>query len=231
MWMDVLFNFCFEIFGVSITIGLLAVAASLLIVYGIHAVRKKKYQQTEYFKQTQTDYENILDDVGKLGEYYTSEKLKPLNGYKKYLFNCYLPKDGGETTEIDVILLHESGIYVFESKNYSGWIFGNEDSYKWTQSLSGGKGKTSKKQFLNPIIQNKVHLKWLQEYLGSEKNWPLYSYIVFSERCELKKVTVTSKGHHVIKRENLLQEVRRNIAEVGTQLSKEEIDSLESCIL
>lgn len=224
--MEVLFNFCFELFGVSVMIGILAVAASLVIVYGIHVVRKKKYQQTEYFKQTQAEYENILGDTGKLGEYYTSEKLKSLDGYKKYLFNCYLPKVDGETTEIDVILLHESGIYVFESKNYSGWIFGDEDSYQWTQSLSVGKGKTVKKRFLNPIIQNKVHLKWLREYLGIEKSWPLYSYIVFSERCELKKVAVTSKEHHVTKRENLLQEVRRNITEVGTQLSKDEIDSL-----
>mgnify|MGYP002509292044 CR=1 FL=1 len=35
------------------------------------------------------------------------------------LFNLYIPKDNGETTELDVVLLHESGIYVFESKNYS----------------------------------------------------------------------------------------------------------------
>ena len=50
--------------------------------------------------------------------FYTYRCLRQLPGYKRFLFNCYLPKQDGEKTEIDVIFLHESGIYVFESKNY-----------------------------------------------------------------------------------------------------------------
>lgn len=84
-----------------------------------------------------------------------------------------------------MIMLHESGIYVFESKNYDGWIFGSETQKNWTQSLASGRGKTRKYTFLNPIIQNKVHVKWLQSYLHDNSNLPVYSYIVFSERCEL----------------------------------------------
>ena len=64
-----------------------------------------------------------MQDIRLIGEYFTYQCIAPLNGYKKFIFNCYLPKADGETTEVDVILLHESGIYVFESKNYSGWIF------------------------------------------------------------------------------------------------------------
>lgn len=62
----------------------------------------------------------VLFDKGLLGEFYTYECLKPLDGYKRYLFNLYVPKDDGETTELDVVLLHESGVYVLEFKNYSG---------------------------------------------------------------------------------------------------------------
>ena len=36
-----------------------------------------------------------------------------------FLFNCYLPMENKETTEIDAIMIHHSGIYVFESKNYA----------------------------------------------------------------------------------------------------------------
>ena len=33
-----------------------------------------------------------------------------------------------KTTEIDAVMVYRSGIYVFEHKNYSGWIFGNSKS-------------------------------------------------------------------------------------------------------
>jgi hypothetical protein len=49
--------------------------------------------------------------------------------------NLYIPKKDGSTTEIDLIMLSQTGVYVFESKNYSGWIFGDEKSKNWMQTL------------------------------------------------------------------------------------------------
>lgn len=181
-----------EFYGnIAILLVLMGVIV-LFICFSLEAIRRKKYQQSKYYEQTGIAYKTLRSDVGKLGEYYTSEELKNLQGYKKYLFNCYLPKEDGTTTELDVILLHDSGIYVFESKNYSGWIFGKETDQNWTQTLPTRRQRTRKNHFLNPIIPNKVHLKWLQTYLQVDESFPIYSYIVFSERCELKDVTVSS---------------------------------------
>ena len=91
-----------------------------------------------------------------------------------------------------MIMIHQSGIYVFESKNYSGWIFGSEDSKNWTQTLPSGR-KAHKEYFLNPIIQNKVHIKWLVKLIGEES--PIHSIIVFSERCTLRGIDLKSRGH------------------------------------
>ena len=148
----------------------------------VFLLQKMSYEKTDYYTQTKNSYISMRLDKGRLGEFYTYKYLKPLKGHKRYLFNLYLPKENGETTEVDVILLHESGIYVFESKNYSGWIFGTESQQYWTQTLQAGKGSSQKNRFFNPIIQNKVHLKWLQNFL-MDKTLPFYSYIVFSERC------------------------------------------------
>ena len=71
----------------------------------------------------------------KVGEAYTARELKLLNllGRKgKVLRNVYIPKDNNETSEIDVLFITQKGIFVIESKNYSGWIFGSEKQYKWT---------------------------------------------------------------------------------------------------
>lgn len=151
--------------------------------------------------------DSIFDDewVGKYGEKLTERELKlvQLFGRKgKTLRNVYLPTDDGGTSELDVLFITQKGIFVFESKNYSGWIFGDEKSRNWTAMLPN----KMKNQFYNPIMQNRTHLKWLAKYVGDSV--PLFSIIVFSERCELKKVTVQSENIKVIKRDRTYATVR-----------------------
>lgn len=199
--------------------------AMIVFTVLIIAVQNRQYKKTEYYEQTRYGYLSVLMNKGRLGEFYTYKYLKSLAGYRRYLFNLYLPKENEETTEIDVILLHESGIYVFESKNYSGWIFGNESQKYWTQTLPMGRGRSQKNKFFNPIMQNKGHLKWLQTFLA-DQSLPFYSYIVFSDRCTLKKITLTGDDHKVVKRCDLLSAVCQNVAKTGSQLSQEKIDDL-----
>lgn len=66
------------------------------IIFVIYAVKKRQYEKTEYYQQTQNSYLKVQFDKGLLGEFYTYECLKPLEGYKRYLFNLYVPKDDGE---------------------------------------------------------------------------------------------------------------------------------------
>lgn len=164
-------------------------------------------------------------DTGKNGERYTKDVLQPLTGYKQFLSNCYFHKSEDTYTEVDLILLHESGIYVIESKNYSGWIFGSEDQKNWTQSLPSHGGKSKKIRFFNPIMQNKGHLKSLKKYLDLSGDVPCYSFVVFSDRCELKELTLTSGEHFVVNRRGLLQAVRKNADAAGRRLSRKEIDT------
>lgn len=151
--------------------------------------------------------DSIFDDewIGKRGEKLTERELKlvKLFGRKgRTLRNVYIPKDNGETSEIDVVYITQKGIFVFESKNYSGWIFGDEKGQYWTAMLPN----RQKNRFYNPIKQNKTHIKWLQKYVG--ESVPLFSIIVFSERCELKKVEVESTDIKVIKRDRTYAAVR-----------------------
>ena len=151
--------------------------------------------------------DSIFDEewTGRRGEKLTERELKivRLFGRKgKILKNVYIPKDNGETSEIDVMYITQKGIFVFESKNYSGWIFGSEKGQYWTVMLPNKQKNT----FYNPIKQNRTHLKWLGRYVGSDI--PLFSIIVFSERCELKKMEIESTDIRVIKRDRVYATVR-----------------------
>ena len=85
------------------------------------------------------------------------------------------------TTQIDHIIVSRYGIFVIETKNMEGWIFGTETQPKWTQSF-----RKSKFQFQNPLHQNYRHIKALEEFLGLPSSM-FHSVVYFvGESCELK---------------------------------------------
>ena len=148
---------------------------------------KKLYEETTYFQNTNIPYSQIRHDLGHNGEYLIYKVLKNLEQEgAKFLFNLYIPTYNNKTTEIDVVMITSRGIFVFESKNYSGWIFGTESQKRWTQSLHIGYGDTQKEHFYNPIMQNEYHIKYLNKLLGTQYKY--HSIIVFSNDCEFKKI-------------------------------------------
>lgn len=182
------------------------------------------YKKTTYFKITGIPYLKMLFDSGRYGEYLTYIYIREYeqNG-AKFLFNVYLPRENNETTEIDVLMIYKSGLYVFESKNYSGWIFGDEKSKNWTQTLPSGR-KSHKEHFFNPIMQNKLHIKWLLNAL--ERDIPTHSIIVFSERCTLKSINNVSSNIKVIKRGDVKSTVDQIDLSTGEILTNETIDEI-----
>ena len=164
------------------------------------------------------------EQTGKLGEAYTREILadRELNAkyYLRVFSNLYLTRNG-KVSEIDLLALTEKGIFVFESKNYSGWIFGDLNSPKWTQVLKGGE----KHQFYNPALQNAYHIKKLAAYLGIPA-YRFYSYVVFSDRCTFKKVPENLEYLKVIHRDALLYWMRWELSRRETVFSREELDEL-----
>lgn len=92
-----------------------------------------------------------------------------------------LPRDNGGSTQIDHIIVSVYGIFVIETKNYKGWIYGSETQRQWTQSFPNG----SKFKFQNPLRQNYLHIKTLADLLGLELRY-FHSMIAFIGECELK---------------------------------------------
>ena len=173
----------------------------VLIIVGVRYYKNKKYKEETYYKVTNVSYFNVLRDTGKYGEYLTYKYLKEFeNQGAKFLFNIYVPKKDDETTEIDVLMISRKGLFVFESKNYSGWIFGNDNQRYWYQTLPSRRS-SHKERFYNPVFQNNTHLKYLKSLLGDKI--PVYSIITFSDRCTLKNITIHNSKVSVVDRYNV----------------------------
>ena len=111
---------------------------------------------------------------GVLGEFQVNLLLKFFLSKEKYhlLKNVTLPTDNG-TTQIDHVIVSKYGVFVIETKNMKGWIFGSPNQKQWTQKIFKHSSK-----FQNPIHQNYKHLKTLESCLTIPPE-SIFSVIVF----------------------------------------------------
>jgi hypothetical protein len=127
-------------------------------------------------KTTCSSYAKVL---GEIGEESVASILKTLP--KDYVvFNDIYLEIKGYSTQIDHVVISRYGVFIIETKNYTGWIFGNDTSEYWTQTIY-----KNKYQLRNPLKQNYAHLKTLQSIFGIEERF-YFPIVAFHDRATLK---------------------------------------------
>ena len=111
---------------------------------------------------------------GFFGELFVAFMLRFFLDKDRYhrLHNVTLPTIDG-TTQIDHIVVSEFGIFVIETKNMRGWIFGSERQAEWTQKIF-----KKNVRFQNPLRQNYKHTKAVEAVTGSDPD-RVHSVVVF----------------------------------------------------
>lgn len=111
---------------------------------------------------------------GVMGEFIVNVSARLFLDKDQYhlIKNVTLPTEDG-TTQIDHIIVSEFGVFVVETKNMKGWIFGRPNQKQWTQKIY-----RHSKKFQNPLHQNHKHLKTLQGLLDL-KDSQMHSVVVF----------------------------------------------------
>lgn len=180
-----------------------------------------------FLKAIETIFDRIINaeeykDKGSAGERHAYRELLSLFDEKQIIRNVYLKKKNGEYTEIDLIVVTKKGIIVLESKNYSGWIFGDEKDSYWMQTLQSG----LKTKFFNPVIQNKIHIDSIKNYLSCFQNLICFSVVVFSNRCTLKKIVKSSDNVFIIKRDFLTSTLIKILSLQNEIFNDVEVDTI-----
>jgi len=134
--------------------------------------------------------------------------------------NLYIPARAGYT-EIDALLLHQSGIYVLESKNLSGEIAGDLESERWNQHLNASTEHT----FHNPIRQNIGHILALEHFLKIRHEQAHFiSFVVFSDRCTLRKVPKDNEFWSIVHCSELQEALLKRITSRKTIYSPQQLE-------
>ena len=145
---------------------------------------------------------NTPVNKGKVGEIYVHNILLELPD-EYYIMDDVVLNTVRGTTQIDHIVISRYGVFVIETKNYSGNIYGNDESNQWTQKILTDvvyrkkRYKTytylTKNKFYNPVKQALGHM---YEVKNSLKEWPylkVVPIVVFAGTAAL--VNVNSKNH------------------------------------
>ena len=98
---------------------------------------------------------------GKMGEFNVSVVLATLPKDEYQVINDIIIPSKYGTTQIDHVVVSIYGIFVIETKNYKGLIYGGEDAETWTKNMWG-----NKYSLRNPLKQNYGHVKSLQAILN-----------------------------------------------------------------
>jgi len=154
------------------------------------------------------------------------------NIYRRY-HDVIIPSKNG-TTQIDHLIVSPYGVFIVETKNIKGWIFGSENQAKWTQTLY-----RKKYSFQNPIRQTFRQKKILSEFLNIDES-KIHTVINYVGDCKFKTslpVNVIKSGlsryikqfrNHILSPEEisrLLKIIEKHILE-STLTSKAHIRSL-----
>ena len=128
-------------------------------------------------------WHRFFPDKGERGERAVAEVLGDTEPGKQYVINNFCFSVKGNTCQIDHILINSAGIWVIETKNMSGKIYGKEEDGYWRQVL--GYGNTVNK-FYNPKKQNATHIYRLKYILGNKHIF--HNVVCFLDGADLSEV-------------------------------------------
>lgn len=125
-----------------------------------------------------------------------------IDGHFAIVQDIYVPTMGG-ITQIDLMMIHEKGIVVFDCEDYYDWINGDLEHLYWTQHFEVNRTA----RFCNPVRWNMMSIAALSEYLMIPVCL-FTSCIVFSDLCAFKCVPPNSKELLIVRFSDMIHELR-----------------------
>ena len=205
------------LYELFVFIGVVSVISLVIFFIVLFVLRKRNrhHKKSYYYPPRRRKAKPRISGKkrkGIVGEYQVASILEFSSRGKSYLFNDILLKVKDRTAQIDHILVNRAGVFIIETKNFSGRITGNENEFYWYQHAK------RKHAFYNPVMQNATHHKFVKEIIGDI--YPIYTMVVFVKNnkpsfssnkvfqlCELKNFILEKTNNSVLTEEDMLKVV------------------------
>lgn len=163
------------LFVVLAIIGIAVLAA--LIFASVSGENKKPERKPSYRHGRYRSF--TADEKGEFGETLVANELRTISDMNFVMLNDIIVVTDGNSHQIDHVVINRYGVFVIETKNYAGKIYGNKDARMWRVYYDNGDDC----EFYNPVQQNLSHCNSVKRIVG---NVPIYSAIVFVRNNVIK---------------------------------------------
>lgn len=144
--------------------------------------------------------------------------LRKASGDFKILTNLHIPVSTNKEKIIDIVFLHESGIYLINISKEDGWVYGRETDNEWTIATYGDKKEAVK----NPLTDHQNIIAVFSKIFPQIQEESIYSLAVFSENSSFKMIELYSKNVDVLK----LSELKNYWDHKDSTITKTEIETI-----
>lgn len=215
---------------------LLIVLIILVILFVVFILNKNRNTNKVFHEDIKYDFDTnekryIVNEssfaYGEKGEEQIKQMLDRLDiNEGRCLYNLFVEKRSGRYSEIDAVVISKAGIFVIESKYFSGKIIGRINYEKWRHVRRNGEVE----MVFNPISQNSVHLKALKDYLNLDED-DFKSYVVFSNQCSIANVPKNGDNFRVLNTNDLLYLLKKDMRESVQRFSEYDVDDIYDKLL
>ena len=133
------------------------------------------------------------EESGTRGEITTAGYLRKLPKNDYFIYNDVILRFGNSTSQIDHVIISRYGVFVIETKNRHGKIYGSENNEFWSQYLPQRFYKYRGGQefkMRNPIWQNNGHIRSLRRII-TDNSVPFHGIVIFPPDAGIKVNTIS----------------------------------------
>ena len=183
--------------------GFLIFAAIIIIIILI-AVIVAKTGKRRFIESPQKQ-------AGRRGEMFARLVIQEVLRDDDILLNNVTMYADDKQTEADNIIINSRGIFIFEVKNLSGTLLGDEETYDWLQIKDAGYGNAYQKTVKNPVKQvkrqiyilskllkdNNINI-WIEGYVFFvQGNSPIQSDYIVETQGDIDRIIHEGNNQHI----------------------------------
>ncbi|GEN46645.1 nuclease-related domain-containing protein [Alkalibacillus haloalkaliphilus] len=190
---------------------------------------KKDPKKEQTPSRPKRNQEQVANRKGELGEYKIDIQLDQLPEDYYYLSDLLIknPKAKSGYSQVDHVIITPHGLFVIETKNYQGTIYGGKNRKTW--SVNG------KFKMMNPFTQNYGHMKALAALIDTKYQKSFISIVSFTKRCTFKvepELRQISSNQLIVYDIELSEYIHRKVRALKREpqltLSKEEQENIKA---
>lgn len=170
--------------------------------------------------------QSAAENAGMVGETATANLIRQLpEGYYGFQ-NVHITFDG-KPSEMDMVVVGRTGVFIIETKHHNGNICGSYEDHDWMQYKIGRRGGQYNKQFYSPVKQVGTHVYRLAHFLrGKGVNVHVDAMVFFTNPEAYLRITGTPGNIPVYAGQPGAEALCRQIMAGQSQLSPQQIHAI-----